>query len=237
MIVAAGLMAVSTTYLMGMTVQRLRWLGSIPLISLAWSTAALAADGEVERAPSPAASERAARGAPPVLGLMADAGVPDGAIAALVLRPADWLRLHAGGGTNTVSVGYRGGVTVLPFGVGPSLSVDVGYFREGNANALVRRIVGGGGWLNPLLEKLGYLYVNGQLGLDFGKGPVQFFVHGGVSYLRARVRNAQAVLERRSMTSPPRQDQITVSLPEDPVVRAWVPSVKLGMIVFLGGAR
>jgi hypothetical protein len=224
---------VSKTYLMGMTVQRVRWLGSIALILL--GPAALAAEGDVQRASSPAVP--AAEPAPAVLGLMTDVGLPDGANLALVVRPAEWIRLHAGGGTNTVSVGYRGGFAVLPFGAGPSLSMEVGYFREGDANGIVRQMLGAEGWLTPLLQKLGYLYVNAQLGLDFGKGPVQFFVHGGVSYLRARLHNANSILERRGQMSPVREDRIMVSLLEDPIVRLWSPSVKVGLVVYLGGAR
>ena len=41
----------------------------------------------------------------PRLGLMVDAGLPDGANAALVFRPFRWLRAHGGGGYNMVSPG------------------------------------------------------------------------------------------------------------------------------------
>src|SRR3954470_18359444 len=133
---------------MYMAVQRWSWLAALALVSLGRGAHAAEVDAARKAgAPRP-------REAPPVaLGLLADAGVPDGANAALVVAPAPWLRLHGGGGTNTVSAGFRGGFTVVPFGVGPSLSMEAGHYREGNANALVRRFVGTDRWLAPLFER------------------------------------------------------------------------------------
>jgi hypothetical protein len=167
------------------------------------------------------------------LGVMTDAGVPDGANAALVLRLAPWLRAHAGGGTNTISAGYRGGLTfMVPYTVSPSLSFDFGHFRDGNANGLVRSWVGGEGPLKPLFERFGYTYVNAQLGLEIGRGPVQFFVHAGLSHINVTLHNANAALVAASTSSDP---STTVVVREDPVVRAWVPSVKMGLLVYFGG--
>jgi hypothetical protein len=172
---------------------------------------------------------------PPVLlGVMADAGLPDGANAALVLRPAPWMRLHAGGGTNTVSAGYRGGLTLLlPSGAGPSLSVEVGHYRDGTATGLVRSIVGGAGDLEPLFARLGYTYVNAQVGLELGHGPVQFFIHAGMSRITATLHNATAALEKAR--GPASDPSTTVIIREDPILRVWAPSVKLGLVAYLGG--
>ncbi|HXU83557.1 MAG TPA: hypothetical protein VN914_19325 [Polyangia bacterium] len=172
---------------------------------------------------------------PVVLGVLADAGVPDGANGALALRPTPWLRLHLGGGHNTVSAGYRGGFTVLPLGAGPSFSMDVGHYRDGDANSLVRGFVGTNRWLAPLFQRVGYTYVNTQLGLELGRGSFQFFVHGGVSYLRAVIHNAQSALEGRGGTVNATTTNTTVRIGQDPIVRAWIPSVKLGLVVYFGG--
>src|SRR5208283_4363991 len=43
----------------------------------------------------------------PMLGLMADVGVPDGLIGSLAIRPWNWVRFCAGGGTNGISSGWR----------------------------------------------------------------------------------------------------------------------------------
>src|SRR6266478_505778 len=69
-------------------------------------------------------------GAPrfPRIGFMADVGIPDGATGSVAYRPRRWLRGHLGGGYNMISVGVRGGVTVVPFGVGPSFTLEGGHY-------------------------------------------------------------------------------------------------------------
>jgi hypothetical protein len=220
---------VSKTYLMFMSAQRLGWLAGIVSLVGVGADRALAADTtDARRAATPAAEER-----PPVnLGLMFDAGVPDGAIGALVLRPARWLRLHAGGGTNTVAAGYRGGLTVLPFGWGPSLSVEAGHYRDGGANGLMRSFVGATSSISSLFSRVGYSYYNAQLGFEVGQGAFQFFVHGGLSFMRATLPDAAAALMRTQSSSA----TTTITLRSDPVVRIWAPSVKLGVLYTFGGA-
>lgn len=220
-----GQLRVSKTYLMNMAVQRSGWLAV--LVSICIGPMALAAEREVRGTGSDRAN------APVTLGLMADAGVPDGANLALALRATPWLRVHAGGGHNTVSSGLRGGLTVLPWGAGPSASVEVGHYRDGNANGLVRGFVGANGTLAPIFERLGYTYVNTQLGLELGRGNFQFFIHGGLSFLRARLHNAQTALDARNARSP--SSSTSVRINQDPIVRAWIPSLKLGMVVYFGG--
>jgi len=209
---------------MFMVVRRLGLVAGIA--SVLWPGAVEAAEGDARQT----GPER--EGPPAVLGVMLDAGVPDGANAALALRPAPWLRLHAGGGTNTVSAGVRGGLTLMiPAVVSPSLNVDLGYYRDGAATALVRSFAGGDGALKPLFERFGYTYVNLQLGLELGRGPVQFFVHGGLSHLSATLHNATEALAASTASRDP---STTVVVREDPVVRVWAPSVKLGFLVLLG---
>jgi hypothetical protein len=210
-----------------MAVQRLGCVVGIASVLVVNATAR-AADESVQRA-APEAHGSVA------LGLMTDAGVPDGANAAVVLRLAPWLRVHAGGGTNTVSAGYRGGLTLLlPYTVSPSLSFDLGHFRDGKANSIVRSWVGGDGPLEPLFERFGYTYVNAQLGLEIGRGPVQFFVHGGLSHISATLHNATEALLGATASSDP---STTVIVRQDPVVRTWVPSVKLGLLIYFGGKQ
>jgi len=94
--------------------------------------------------------------------------------------------------------------------------------------------VGGDGPLKQLFERFGYTYVNVQLGLEIGRGPVQFFVHGGLSHISATLHNATAALVDASASSDP---STTVIVREDPVVRAWVPSVKMGLLFYFGGGQ
>jgi hypothetical protein len=191
------------------------------------SATALGAEADVARRAPPAAPPPTR----PAIGLLVDAGVPDGANAALVLRPARWLRLHGGGGTNTVSAGFRAGATLLPLGAGPSLSLELGRYRDGDVNGLVRSFVGSERWLTPLFQQVGYTYGNAQLGLDLGRGPVAFYIHGGLSYLRAELHNANAALAARNAGVD--ENGTRVTLGSDPVVRVVTPSVKLGLVFYL----
>src|SRR5580692_2546468 len=89
------------------------------LAVLATSASAEAQDAslaQVPAAPAPTATSL------PFVGLMTDVGIPDGLQASLVLRPAKWLRGSVGGGYNMISKGVRVGVSLLPFGRGPSAS-------------------------------------------------------------------------------------------------------------------
>src|SRR4051812_24566732 len=104
---------------------------------LAVAPAAKAADANVveAEAPSAAAPTEPAPDALRWFGLMVDAGVPDFMQGSIVLRPEKWLRASVGGGYNMISKGVRGGLSILPFGRGPSATVEVGHFFEGDANA------------------------------------------------------------------------------------------------------
>jgi hypothetical protein len=162
----------------------------------------------------------------PVLGVMADVGVPDGAIGSLVVRPWQWLRVYGGAGTNTVSKGWRGGLSLVPFGAGPSLSLEYGHYNDGDANGLVRRLMGGDFDDSPLLKKIGYDYANAHVGLDFGGKRVLFFVHGGVSMVKAQLHNVNDSLQNTTGST-------VVQVNQDPKVKAFGSSLKVGLIIFL----
>jgi hypothetical protein len=161
----------------------------------------------------------------PVFGMMADAGIPDGAIGSLVIRPWQWLRVYGGGGTNSVSRGYRGGLSLVPFGAGPSVSVEYGHYNDGDANGLVRSMMGGQFSGSPLLDKVGYDYANAHAGLDFGGKHVIFFVHGGVSMVWAQLHNVNDALQSSNSGT-------VVQVGQDPKVKVMGSSLKVGLIVF-----
>jgi hypothetical protein len=161
----------------------------------------------------------------PVIGIMSDVGVPDGAIGSLVVRPWQWLRVYGGGGTNTVSKGWRGGLSLLPFGAGPSFSFEYGHYYDGNANSLVRRVMSGEFSGSPLLNKVGYDYLNAHAGLDFGGKRFIFFVHGGVSMLWAQLHNVNDALQNTGPST-------VVQVNQDPKVKAFGSSLKVGLIIF-----
>jgi len=162
----------------------------------------------------------------PVVGVMADVGVPDGGIASLVIRPWQWFRAYGGGGSNSVSKGWRGGLSLVPFGAGPSLSFEYGHYNEGDANGLVRHLVSGQFSGSPLLEKVGYSYANAHAGLDFGGKRVLFFVHGGVSMVWAQLHNVNEALQNTNSTT-------VVHVTQDPKVKAFGSSLKVGLVIFL----
>jgi len=168
---------------------------------------------------------------PPLLGVMVDAGVPDGANASLVFRPLSRLRAHGGGGTNMIGTGVRVGATLLPFGSGPSATLEAGHYFDGDANGLARRFAGST-FSSPLLERIGYDYANAHLGLDFGSRRVVFYIHGGMSYIRATVHNLDSVVASTASDNGA-NGSTEVSVKGDPIVKAWVPSAKLGLIVYL----
>ena len=177
-------------------------------------------------APTPAA----AKSALPKLGLTISAGVPDGAQVALVVRPADWARLYAGGGYNMISKGVAGGLSLLPFGVGPSLTVEGGHYFEGDANGIARKLAGTGYGNQAVLERVGYDYANAHLGLELGKRRLTFFIHGGLSYVRATIHNLNAQINGQTDVS---SSGATVAFNQDPIVKAIGPSLKLGFILYL----
>ncbi len=156
-------------------------------------------------------------------GLMVDAGVPEGASGSFVYRPWSFLRLHAGGGTNLIAPGVRGGLSIiLPTGL--SANVEAGRAFGGDANSLVRMLSGDGTLDVAALRDVGYDYANFRVGLEFGRTWATFYVHGGMTYLRGTVKNAGTSLS---------SDETTVTFAGDPRVSVWSPSVRVGLIVYI----
>ncbi len=165
--------------------------------------------------------------------MMGDVGVPDGLIGSLVARPWTWLRLSGGGGSNGISKGWRTGITFLPFTAGPSASFEYGHYQDGNANSLAKKVIGGSFDGSPLLERVGYDYLNAHLGLDFGSRRVVFFLHGGVTFLRGQIHNVEAAIRNATSQGAAGSGTTEVVVPKDPTVKAVGSSVKLGLIVYI----
>ncbi len=162
----------------------------------------------------------------PLVGAMVDVGVPDGLIGSLVVRPRPWVRVYGGGGSNSVSKGWRTGLALIPFGSGPSLSLEYGSYAQGDANGLVRSMAGGQFAGSPLLEKLEYQYANAHTGLEFGGKHFTFFVHGGVSMVWAQLRGGGGTLANTGTDT-------VVQISSDPKIKAFGSSLKVGLIVFM----
>lgn len=162
----------------------------------------------------------------PMLGAMVDVGVPDGLIGSVVVRPWKWVRAYGGGGSNSVSTGWRGGFALLPFGAGPCAALEYGRYSPGDANGLVRRMTGGSFEGSSLLDQLEYQYANAHLGLEFGGKRFTFFVHGGVSQVWAQLRESGGTLSGTGTDT-------VVRVSSDPRIKAFGSSLKIGLILFV----
>jgi hypothetical protein len=209
----------------------------VGLLAAAAGLATLLADGAGAQAqalapPSEITQAPVATASPSRIGVSADVGLPDGFIASIVARPLRWLRLAAGAGSNGAALGFRGGLTLVPLGTGPSLSLEVGHSQAGSlgsALALVRPDLDSG-----LVERVRYDYANAQPGLELGRGRVAFYLRGGLSYLRATLGGSGAAIEQQAAARAVQSGANTlVSVPGDLTVSAVGLAGKLGMLVYL----
>ena len=199
-------------------------LFAIPRPAAAQATEATYENLPVVAAPAPKPAPKRL----PIFGVMADVGLPDGLIGSLTVRPWSWVRLSAGGGTNFISGGWRAGITVLPFSAGPSASLEYGRYQDGDANAMARKFGFGD---SPVLERVGYQYMNAHLGLDLGFRRCVFFIHGGVTVVSGQIENLDAAISAQNANSSNGTTEVVVR--HDPSARAVGPSLKLGLIVYI----
>jgi len=157
------------------------------------------------------------------LGLMFDLGTLDGGMLSLVYRPAPWLRLHAGGGTNGASPGVRAGA-VVPLAKGWGISLEGGHFFPGDLNGLFSAFAGSDYDDSHLLDSFDYDFANLQLGWELERNDLVFFVRAGVGYVWSRLP-AEEDLSRIDNLSP--------LVDADGSVEVFMPSLKLGFIGFL----
>jgi hypothetical protein len=162
------------------------------------------------------------------LGVMVDAGVPDGFNGSVVWSPVDPLHVHAGLGTNLISMGLRAGATVfiLPTTISPTASIELGHYFPGDANAAAERFGLGDDDDNPLLREIGYDYANFHLGVNVGRERFSFYLHAGFSALRGTLRNLDDAVEEDA------DPEITVQIGESPTASVILPSARLGLLFF-----
>jgi hypothetical protein len=163
----------------------------------------------------------------PLLGLLADASVPGGLGASAVFRPWRFLRVHAGGLTNTVSSGARGGLSLVPihFPIAPSATFEVGWLSAGDVAGLIKSAVGTR-VPGDLYTRLGYWFESVQLGLELGS-PDRFvvWIRAGFSWVQASLTGASQALPGGSGA---RID------PGELKVRVTIPSGGLGLLLYFG---
>jgi hypothetical protein len=163
-----------------------------------------------------------------VFGLATDVGMPDGLNLGLVIAPADWMRLGASMGTNSASLDYRGGLTLIPAGWGPSFSAEVGHCNIADTTSTIRYFFKVASWMQGYVQQLGYTYVNAHVGFDYRLANFTLFIHGGYTYLMGTVRATQpVVVDAKTNTS--------ISIPGDGNVHAYTLSAKVGIVYMFGG--
>jgi hypothetical protein len=182
-------------------------------------------------------AKRAVRAAPTkrgVFGLATDVGMPDGLNLGLVLAPAKWLRLAASAGTNSAALGYRGGLSLVPVGWGPSFTFEVGHCNLAEMNSVLRTFFSVSNWVKPYVQQFGYTYLNAHLGLDYPVGNFMLFLHGGYTYLMGTVRGSNPVVVGTNSDAA-KTPNMTVTIGQDGEVRAHTLSAKLGIVLMFGG--
>ncbi|MDY7227268.1 autotransporter outer membrane beta-barrel domain-containing protein [Hyalangium rubrum] len=192
--------------------------------SLAQTSETSTSDGEtpqVEATPSEAPSGGLR------LGAMLDVGAPDGVGVSAVVRPIEWLRLNAGLTTNTLSVGVRGGISLVPLStfIAPSLNADVGHYFDANYNELVDRLGGIPLRTQVPIDEVGFNYVGASVGLEIGKPErFSFFLRAGLTHGSLTIDDAEALLQ--DVTGDP-------DLTAKPLtIRFTSPSIKLGFLLY-----
>lgn len=150
-----------------------------------------------------------------MLGLMVDAGAPDGAFLSAVLRPLHWLRIHAGAGHNLIGLGLRGGLSLIPFRgfISPTLDLEGGHSFKGDLRSPYPSGEG-------IPETLGYSYGNAHLGIELGSDNFRFFLRGGYSYVAAEADLGEL-------------DESGVRFDSPAELSLFTPSAKLGFIFYL----
>ncbi|MEZ4365541.1 MAG: hypothetical protein R2939_04535 [Kofleriaceae bacterium] len=158
------------------------------------------------------------------VGAQLDVGVPDGATAALVVRPARPLRLHVGASHNLVSTGVRVGATWVPLSawVSPTVSVSYGHLPEGDATPLARMIAGDPALSSSALERVGYDHASAHVGLEFGRARATFYLHAGVTRVTGSLRGLGTAFG----------DDAMVTFEEDPRYQLWTVAARVGLIVY-----
>ncbi len=163
------------------------------------------------------------------VGIMVDAGLPDGVNGSLVWRATPRIRAHGGVGYNGVAPGVRAGLSVaaFPYFVTPTATIEAGRFFSGNANTLAQMISGDPSFDEPILRDVAYDFANAHLGFELGYSGMTFYVHGGMSVLQMRVHNVD-----ESLAFTASDDGAKLEVRSDPLVRVIAPSARAGFVYY-----
>jgi hypothetical protein len=161
-----------------------------------------------------------------MVGLSIAGGFPDLATASLLFRPVPAIRFSLGPSWGYVAWGLQGEVTFAPWSswVTPTLSLGGGKLFRSDLSFLAKDSGGVPSGLRPILQKVDYDYVHGDLGLDLGSPRgFGFFLRLGLSYVRITANGTA------SYTA----DNGTRVTFRDPALHATLPSLRMGFQYWL----
>lgn len=158
------------------------------------------------------------------LGVMADVGVPDGAVASLAYLAHPLIMAHAGVGHNANGFGLRAGAQITAFEsrVVPYLAIEGGHYFRSATPEWLKESAKDAGLDDKSLERLGYQFVNAHLGLRFGTN-VSFYAQAGLSFIHATAN----VIKPKPTIVPP------VDLYRETTVNVWALSGQAGLVYVL----
>ena len=179
---------------------------------------------------APCVEQPASKPATLTFGALLDVGVPDGAMGGVIVRPWSWMHVHGAVGTNAISMGVRGGVLLrLPTWFSPSIGVEGGRYFEGDASPLLGKLAHTQYQDSAMVRRIGYRFANVHLGIELGNRRSTFYLHGGMSYIATELHDAQGTLLESGVGS---DGTTSVAIATDPRISAWIPSLKLGFLVY-----
>jgi hypothetical protein len=138
-----------------------------------------------------------------------------------------WLRINAGLTTNTLSVGLRGGISLVPLSsfVSPSINLDLGHYFDANYNELVNRLGGIPLRSTAPIDDVGFNYGGASVGLEIGNPErFSFSLRAGLSHGSMVIQDAERLL--RDVTGDPDITAKPLSF------RFTTPAVKLGFLLY-----
>jgi hypothetical protein len=158
------------------------------------------------------------------VGLLIDAGFPEGGAVSVVYRPVPQVRLFAGPAWSVVAWGVQAGVTLVPWhlGISPVLSLEGGRYFSPDASFLARNSSGIPEELEPLLHDVTYDYAALHVGIEIGtRDAFALSLRAGLARVWLDARGTTTVTDSGGSGA-----VVTFS---DPMLRGTLPSVKLGL--------
>jgi hypothetical protein len=194
------------------------------LTAALWASAPLAAENSPPAAPK--AEDKLTN-----YGINLDAGVPDFLALGVLWRPAYFIRVGGSATYNGAGFGARGTVTVqlFNFGITPTLTLEGGHYWAGNFLRLVQQVypdLASNAQASALLQTVSYDYGNLHVGIEVGSTRhFMFFLRAGASYMQTTIPHSGEILNGLD----PSDTSIEA---RDMVIRAVLPSLKLGVVAF-----